>query len=203
MSAKKKSASPISTPSANSKTPKTRAMLPKHDPPMMEFKNVEVVSRPSSSPLAEVYRTQAFKNEWANQVRFNVAMNLLHLRRYSKMSQSQVGKAVGTSQSAIARIESGQENITLDTLERLVTAMNGRFHVSIPPQEFGHPMTPPWWEQKDFYSAWTLRGFEMREVDQAQQVILGLERNIITANTMESAAAFLVPAQTTAINQET
>src|SRR5262249_41166339 len=51
-----------------------------------------------------------------------------------------------TSQSAIARIETGRENVTADTLERLIGALHGRFYVSIHPQECHVPTMMPWWE---------------------------------------------------------
>ena len=110
----------------------------------------EVLSRPLNSPLAEVYKTEEFKDAWDNDVRFHVARNLLHLRRYRSMTQSAAGKIMGTSQSAIARIETGQENITLDTLQRHTAALNGRFYVSIRPREFQSQPIVPWWEQLNF-----------------------------------------------------
>jgi len=96
--------------------------------------------------LAEIYETEQFKNEWANNVRFHVARNILQLRRYRKESQSSVAGKMGTSQSAIARMETGQENITLDTLERLTDSLRGRFYVSIYPQECPFRPIMPWWE---------------------------------------------------------
>ena len=52
---------------------------------------------------------------------------------------------MGTSQSAIARIEAGEENITLATLERLVKTLKGRFLVSIQPEEFPFIRPKEWW----------------------------------------------------------
>lgn len=98
-----------------------------------------------NSQLAEVYKTKEFVNEWANDPRFHVARNLLYLRRYQKMSQKDVARVIGISRSAVARIESAQEDITLDTLQRLVVALKGRFLVSIAPEEFAPPCRP-WWE---------------------------------------------------------
>jgi transcriptional regulator with XRE-family HTH domain len=96
--------------------------------------------------LADLYKTDEFRNEWANDVKFHVARNVLYLRRYRKMSQGSVAAAMGTSQSAIARIESAQENITLDTLQRLIAALGGQFHVAISPAECSLQQKHPWWE---------------------------------------------------------
>jgi len=140
------------------------------------YGQAEVLSRSSSSPLVDIYKTKEFRNEWANNVQFHVARNLLHLRRYRKMSQAKVGAAMGTSQSAIARIESAQENITLDTLQRLVVALDGRFHISILPQEY--PVTPevPWWEVSDSTNAWVVVRCESNQATQFDQLLIGLER---------------------------
>src|SRR4029079_7023054 len=107
----------MSTPSVKRQTKKILATPPAPGVSMMKSAPVEVLSRSSISPLAEIYETEQFKNEWANNVRFHVARNILQLRRYRKDSNSSVAGKRGKSQSAIARMETGQENITLDTLE--------------------------------------------------------------------------------------
>src|ERR1022692_828540 len=97
----------ISLQSAKKPTKKTQKTRSKPGASMKESSPAEAVSRRSSSPLAEVYKSESFKKSWANDVRFHVAHNLVYLRRYRQVSQSQLGIAIGTSQSAIARIESG------------------------------------------------------------------------------------------------
>ena len=94
------------------------------------------------------------------------------------MSQGAVAQAMGTSQSAVARIESGQENITLDTLQRLVVALKGRFDVSIPPQEHA-PLKPrQWWDLiGSTAKSWEVTRVIGRRGIEADQVIIGLERD--------------------------
>jgi transcriptional regulator with XRE-family HTH domain len=100
-----------------------------------------------SSPLVIAYSDPHFRLAWDNDVKLHVSRHLLHLRRYREMSQAKLARRVGTSQPAIARIEAGEENITEQTLERIVTALDGRFRVSISPQELQMPEWPmPWWE---------------------------------------------------------
>ena len=136
-----------------------------------------MLSRPSSSRLADAYKTEEFLNEWANDVQSHVARNLLHLRKYRRISQASVARAIGTSQPAIARIESGQENITMDTLRRLIVALKGRFYVSMPPQECAPHQVPPWWEMNEsLRKPWYMVGYAARRGDQTDQLIVGLER---------------------------
>ena len=152
-----------------------------------------MLPRSSSSPLAELYRSDEFINESANDVRFHVAMNLLHLRRYRKMSQAHVARLVGTSQSAIARIESGQENITLGTLERYVKALNGRFHVSIPPQERAPKKVHQWWAVSGpSASGWELVRVITRQTPDTEQAIVGFERNRSTVAGVNTTGSELV-----------
>ena len=148
-----------------------------------------IALRPSSSPLAEVYQTEDFRKQWNNSISFHVARNLLHLRRYRGMSQLAVGKLMGTSQSAIARIESAQENITLDTLERLTAALKGSFFVSIQPEEFVTKIAPSWWDECEGVDpSWRLAGIQSRQTVHMDQVVIGLERprTFITGGTVLS-----------------
>ena len=142
----KTSASSTSTPSAKKQTKKTRVTPKKPDASQTKYGPAEVLSGSSNSPLSEIYKSREFKTEWANDVQFHIARNLLYLRRHRQMSQADLAKAVKTSQSAIARIESAQENITLDTLQRLIAGLNGRLEVSIHPSENPVQNGQPWWE---------------------------------------------------------
>lgn len=45
------------------------------------------------------------------------------------LSQAELARRVGTSHSAISRIESGQHRMSLDTLQRLAAALNARLVV--------------------------------------------------------------------------
>ena len=169
----------MSTQSASKPTKKTLPMPRERDVLPTEYGQEEVVSRSSSSPLVETYKTKQFRNEWANDVRFHVSRNLLHLRRFREMSQSSVARAVGTSQSAIARIESGQENITLDTLERLVDVLDGQFYISIQPKECA-PMRPNVWWETHVLSRWNLVGYAARTVGEQDQLVVALQRGNTT-----------------------
>ncbi len=92
-----------------------------------------------------------------NDVRFHISRHLLHLRRFRKMSQTTLATKVGTSQSAIARIESGEENATETTVERIITKRDGRFLVSSAPAEY--PVWAPtiWWRTRVPHTVWSIR----------------------------------------------
>src|SRR5690349_19506411 len=115
MSKKKKSESSMSTQSAKRKTRNDQPKQLEREILLIEQGPEEIVSSHSSSRLADLYKTDEFANDWANQVSFHVAMNLLHLRRHRGLSQEKLAELAKTSQSAIARIESDAGNITLDT----------------------------------------------------------------------------------------
>jgi transcriptional regulator with XRE-family HTH domain len=137
----------------------------------------QVVSRSSPSPLAKTYKSSAFQLEWDNDVAFHVAQNLLRLRRFRRMSQSKVARDMGTSQSALARIESAQENFTLSTLHRLIKALRGRFHVSISPEEMDFRSRSPWWEVYDTStSGWSLVGSLANQTATTDQLLVGFQR---------------------------
>src|SRR5262249_39052164 len=86
-----------------------------------------------------------FGVNWDNEAAFQVGRNAVYLRQYRGWSQARVAKAMGTSQPAIARIEGGDENITLETLRRLAIALEGRLRLALEPSDVNLPRLPPWW----------------------------------------------------------
>jgi transcriptional regulator with XRE-family HTH domain len=193
----KRSELSTSTPSAKKQTKKIRPMPSKLGASLTKYGQAKVLSRPSSSRLADLYTREEFVNEWANNLPFHVARNVLHLRRYRGLSQSTLANAMGTSQSAIARIESAQENITLDTLQRLVIALKGQFHISISPQEYSLQQQLPWWELATSGHPWTVVDWVFRSTVKRDQVIVALERPrqhyITQAGTSANTGAELLP----------
>ncbi len=63
---------------------------------------------------------QKYFNEHGKQL--EIAYQILQLRRNRKMSQIQLAKKIGTTQSNIARMESGQQNFTTNTLSKIASA---------------------------------------------------------------------------------
>jgi transcriptional regulator with XRE-family HTH domain len=145
---------------------------------------VEVLSRSSSSPLGDLYGTSAFRKEWENDIRFHTARNLVYLRRYRGTSQKALAELVGTSQPAIARIESGQENITLDTLKRIAHALDGRIFVSIHPADHEFHAPRSWWEELDLpVNSWKVVGWLSENDGHTERALIGIERPAATTDT--------------------
>jgi len=57
-----------------------------------------------------------------------VAMALRNLRRQLKISQAKLAKKMQVKREYIARAESGQQNVTLETLYRIAEATGKDFH---------------------------------------------------------------------------
>ncbi len=63
--------------------------------------------------------------------RRSMAEDLVAVRRQLGLSQTEVAARMGTSQSAVARLESGEADIRLSTLERYAQALGGGLHVRL------------------------------------------------------------------------
>lgn len=61
-----------------------------------------------------------------------IAYQILQLRKKSKMSQVELARKIDTQQSNIARMESGQQNFTIDTLEKIAIVFDKQLKI-----EFG------------------------------------------------------------------
>jgi transcriptional regulator with XRE-family HTH domain len=64
---------------------------------------------------------------------FAVASLLIEARTRAKLSQAQLAKKMGTSQSTIARLESGSAKPSLSTLERFAKATGMKMRVVFEP----------------------------------------------------------------------
>ena len=51
-----------------------------------------------------------------------IAYQILQLRKKQGISQTELAKKIGTTQSNVARIEAGQQNVTTETLQKIATA---------------------------------------------------------------------------------
>lgn len=74
--------------------------------------------------LAERLKDRRFRKyyeEYGKQL--EIAYQILKLRKKQGLSQMQLAKKLGTSQSNIARMESGQQNFTTDTLQKVASVL--------------------------------------------------------------------------------
>jgi len=83
-----------------------------------------------------------FKREWMKDPRFRAEYEaledefvliraLIEARARAGLTQGELAKRMGTTQSAIARIEGGKINPSVDMLRRYAKATGSRLHVSL------------------------------------------------------------------------
>ena len=63
------------------------------------------------------------------QVKLELSELIYDLRKSKKMSQKQLGAAIGVSQPYIAKIEDGEENLTIETIVKILAALNTRLEL--------------------------------------------------------------------------
>ncbi len=62
---------------------------------------------------------------------FEIAYKLLCLRKEANMSQAKFARKIGTTQSNVARMEKGNQNFTISTLEKIAKVFNKKLFVAI------------------------------------------------------------------------
>ena len=73
--------------------------------------------------LNEQLKDEEFKKEWGNlELRYQFIQKLIALREENKISQAELAKRIGTTQSVISKIESGNVNIGIDMIQRIAGA---------------------------------------------------------------------------------
>jgi len=72
--------------------------------------------------LAEKLKNPKFRrqyDEYGKQL--EIAYQILKLRKQRGISQAELAKKIGTKQSNVARMETGQQNFTTDTLQKIAS----------------------------------------------------------------------------------
>lgn len=71
----------------------------------------------------ELLRNPVVAREYKKlEPKYRIISAMIGIRNQMKLTQAQLAKKLGTKQSAIARIESGDFNPTIDFLQKLATA---------------------------------------------------------------------------------
>lgn len=81
--------------------------------------------------LKEHLKDPEFKryfDEFGKQL--EISYSLLQMRKRAKMSQAQLAKKIGTTQSNVARMEAGNQNFTVGMLTRIADAFGKDLTVS-------------------------------------------------------------------------
>lgn len=82
--------------------------------------------------LAKNLKNKEFKNHYDEYGRqLEISYRVLQLRKKAKMSQLELARKIGTTQSNIARMEGGRQNFTLNTLNKIASIFDKQLKVSI------------------------------------------------------------------------
>ena len=99
---------------------------------------------PVQSVFEEWDKDPAFRAEYDSlEEEFTLAAALLKARDAARMTQDQVARAMGTSQEAVARLESGRSRPSTRTLHRFAKATGMRLRISFERVQSGVPAIGP------------------------------------------------------------
>ena len=91
----------------------------------MKTKHKKITYLSFEKYLAQQLKNKAFKRAYEEESqRLKVAYQILQLRKQQKLSQKELAHKLDTTQSVIARIETGQQNFTTETLQKIAAAFN-------------------------------------------------------------------------------
>jgi len=72
--------------------------------------------------LAQQMRNKVFRKAYKEESqRLRIAYRILQLRKKQRLSQKELAHKLDTTQSAVARMETGQQNFTTDTLQKIAS----------------------------------------------------------------------------------
>jgi len=72
---------------------------------------------------------EKYYNEHGKQL--EIAYQILQLRKKAKISQIELANKIGTTQSNIARMESGQQNFTIALLNKVANVFDKKLTIAI------------------------------------------------------------------------
>lgn len=82
--------------------------------------------------LKEEFKNPKFKEMFDEHGRqLELSYKILQLRKEKKMSQEVLAKKIGTTQSNIARMEAGNQNFTINLLDKVAKALDAKLEISI------------------------------------------------------------------------
>ncbi|MFH0854718.1 MAG: helix-turn-helix transcriptional regulator [bacterium] len=86
-------------------------------------KNYKKIIYPSFERyLSQRMKSKTFREAYEREGRrLEVAYGILQLRKKQKISQKELAIKLDTTQSVVARMESGQQNFTTDTLQKIAS----------------------------------------------------------------------------------
>lgn len=89
---------------------------------------------PAKDLISDWSQDPAFVNEYtALEEEFALAAAVIAARTYAGLTQTELAEKMGTSQSAIARLEGGRSKPSTSTLEKLAQATGTKLRISFEP----------------------------------------------------------------------
>ncbi len=86
-------------------------------------KNKKIVYPSFEHYLAQKMKNKEFRKAYEEESqRLRIAYQITQLRKQQKLSQKELARKLKTTQSVIARMETGQQNLTTDTLQKIASA---------------------------------------------------------------------------------
>lgn len=83
-----------------------------------------------SQMKTELMADKEFRREYESlEEEFSVAEQLIDARMKANLTQEEVARLMGTTQSVVARLESGKPQPTLRSLRRYASAVGGRLEI--------------------------------------------------------------------------
>lgn len=78
----------------------------------------------------------AFKKTWEEgALEREISAQLINIRLNLEMTQQQFANHIGMKQSFVSRLENGEQNITIATLQEIAKQSGARVHIDIAPPE--------------------------------------------------------------------
>jgi ribosome-binding protein aMBF1 (putative translation factor) len=101
-----------------------------HEEEAMKLSDLES----SDKVLARQLKDPVFRAEWERTtVARAVATRVIEYRAQHRITQTELARRLGMKQPAVARLEAGEHNPSLDTLARLSSALGIDFHIRVTP----------------------------------------------------------------------
>ena len=151
----------------------------------MTSKMATQVAKNSSSPIAERLRKPEFWLAWLRQPKLDLAETVIRLRRLRGLSQKELADQMGTKQPAIARIESGEANVRLETLVDLAAALQTSVRLDLIPLEYVAPMEQNrWWEVSELLARANARGFAITQFREVPNITVKSSTSLLPSETI-------------------
>jgi len=82
--------------------------------------------------LNESLQNENFKTAYEQkELRFKIIEILVGIRLQYKLTQGELAKKLGTTQTVISRIENGSVNVGIDFLQKLANAFNKKIEITV------------------------------------------------------------------------